>query len=71
MAYVVDRVVICDAFQEPQKHYEILPGGRSRLVEIRRPSKRYIVAGRDARSGIASVVGNEADLFEDEAAGDQ
>ena len=71
MAYIVDRVVICDAFEEPRKHYEILPGGRSRLVEIRRPSKRYIVAGRDARGGIAGVVGNEADLFEDEAAGNQ
>lgn len=24
MAYVVDRVVICDAFREPDKHYQLL-----------------------------------------------
>ena len=33
MAYVVDRVVICDAFREPDRHYQLLPGGRSKLVE--------------------------------------
>ena len=65
MACVVNRVVICDAFQELGKRYEILPGGRSRLVESRRSSKRHIVAGRDARGGIAGVVGNDAELFED------
>ena len=26
MAYVVDRVVVCDAYTQPEKHYEILPG---------------------------------------------
>ena len=31
MAYVVDRVVICDAFREPDQHYQLLPGGKSRL----------------------------------------
>ena len=35
MAYVVDRVVICDAFQEPDQHYQLLPG---RQVEARRGS---------------------------------
>jgi len=27
MAYFVDRVVICDAYREPDKHYRLLPGG--------------------------------------------
>jgi DNA polymerase III epsilon subunit-like protein len=27
MAYVVDRVVVCDAFREPDKHYQLLSGG--------------------------------------------
>jgi hypothetical protein len=34
MAYVVDRVVICDAFREPDAHY----GGRSMRVEGRNPT---------------------------------
>ncbi|MGQ0656775.1 MAG: DEAD/DEAH box helicase [Chromatiales bacterium] len=71
MAYVVDRVVICDAYCEPNRHYEILPGGKSKLVEGRRPSKRYLVGGRDARSGIAGIIGNTPELFEDEVAGNQ
>ena len=29
MAYFVDRVVICEAFEEPDKHYQLLSGGRS------------------------------------------
>jgi hypothetical protein len=36
MAYVVDRVVICDACREADRHYEILPGGKSKLVATRR-----------------------------------
>ena len=28
MAYVVDRVVICDALREPDKHYQLMPGGK-------------------------------------------
>ncbi len=71
MAYLVDRVVVCDAFREPERHYEILPGGRSRLVEGRRPSKRYLVGGREARGGIAGVIGNTPELFEEEAAANQ
>ena len=51
MAYFVDRVVICDAYAPPDRHYEILPGGRSKLVPGRRPSKRYVVGGREARGG--------------------
>ncbi len=41
MAYIVDRVVICDAFREPDKHYQLLPGGKSKLVRQRRPSMRW------------------------------
>jgi type III restriction enzyme len=65
MAYVVDRVVICDAFREPDKHYQILPGGKSKLVEKRRPSVRFLASAKDAKGGIAGVVGKEASLFED------
>ena len=42
MAYIVDRVVICDAFREPDKHYQLLTGGRSKLVPERRPSMRFL-----------------------------
>jgi type III restriction enzyme len=65
MAYVVDRVVICDAFKEPDKHYQLLPGGKSRLKDGRRSSVRYLASARDTRGGIAGVVGREATLFED------
>jgi type III restriction enzyme len=66
MAYFVERVVICDAFSEPNRHYEILPGGRSKLVETRRPSKRFLASAKDAKGGIASLVGRQATLLEDE-----
>jgi type III restriction enzyme len=65
MAYVVDRVVVCDAFTEPERHYELLTGGRSKLVEGRRPSMRFLASAKDAKGGIAGVVGKEAGLFED------
>jgi type III restriction enzyme len=65
MAYVVDRVVICDAFQEPEQHYELLAGGRSKLVAGRRPSMRFLASAKDVKGGIAGVVGKEARLFED------
>ena len=65
MAYVVDRVVICDAFQEPGKHYQLLKGGRSTLAEGRRPSMRFLASAKDVKGGIAGVVGKEAGLFED------
>ena len=71
MGYVVDRVVICDAYREPDCHYEILPGGRSRRAEGRRPSKRYLVGGREARRGIAGVVGEAATLFDEQAAANE
>src|SRR5262245_57667069 len=65
MAYVVDRVVICDAFREPEKHYQLLPGGKSRLKDGRRSSVRFLASARDVRGGVAAVVGREATLFED------
>ncbi len=65
MAYIVDRVVICDAFQEPERHYRLLTGGRSKLAEGRRPSMRFLASAKDAKGGIAGVVGKEAGLFED------
>jgi type III restriction enzyme len=65
VAYVVDRVVVCDAFREPDRHYQLLPGGRSKLVQGRRPSMRFLASARDARGGIAGVVGREAGLFDD------
>ncbi len=65
MAYVVDRVVICDAFREPDRHYQLLPGGRSKRVETRRPSMRFLASAKDVKGGIAGVVGKEARLFED------
>ena len=44
MPYVVDRVVICDAFTEPGRHYQLLAGGRSKLAERRRPSMRFLAS---------------------------
>jgi type III restriction enzyme len=65
MAYVVDRVVICDAFREPDQHYQLLPGGKTKLVKERRPSMRFLASAKDVAGGIAGVVGKEARLFED------
>ena len=65
MAYIVDRVVICDAFREPDKHYQLLTGGRSKLAQGRRPSVRFLASAKDVKGGIAGVVGKEAGLFED------
>lgn len=68
MAYFVDRVVICDAFREPDKHYQLLSGGRSQLVVKRRPSMSFIAATTATRAGIGGVVGDQAALFEGLAA---
>jgi type III restriction enzyme len=65
MAYVVDRVVICDAFREPGRHYQLLPGGRSKLTTGRRPSMRFLASAKDVKGGIAGLVGKEAGLFDD------
>lgn len=65
MAYIVDRVVICDAYKEPDKHYQLLPGGKSRLAEGRRRSIRFLASAKDAKGGIAGLIGKQASLFED------
>jgi len=65
LAYFVDRVVICDAFKEPDKHYQLLSGGRSQLVNTRRASMRFVVTPSATRNGISAVVGRDASLFED------
>jgi len=59
-------VVICDAFREPNRWYHLIGGGKSKLIEgSRRPSMRYRASTRDAKGGIAGVVGKKAALFED------
>src|ERR1700677_4409242 len=65
MAYFVDRVVVCEAFKEPDKHYQLLSGGRSQLVAGRRPSMRFIATASGTHGGIGDIVGREASLFED------
>ena len=65
MAYFVDRVVICEAFKAPDKHYQLLDGGRSQLVNSRRPSMRFMASAATARGGIGGIIGREATLLED------
>ncbi len=65
MAYFVNKVVICGAFAEPDKHYQLLSGGRSQLLPVRRPSMRLSASARDIKGGIVGIVGREATLFED------
>src|SRR3989442_13568540 len=65
MAYFVARVVICEAFPEPGNHYQLLSGGRSQLVNGRRPSMRFVVSASATRGGIGNIVGAEATFFED------
>jgi type III restriction enzyme len=65
MAYIVDRVIICDAFREPDTHYQLLPGGKSKIVLGRRLSMRFLSSAKDTKGGVAGVVGKEARLFED------
>src|SRR5688572_7877862 len=65
MAYVVDRVVICDAYQEPTRHYQLLTGGRSKRGETRPPPVRLLASAKDVKGGIGGVVGKEAQLFDD------
>ena len=69
--YIVDRVVICDAFREPNRHYRLLAGGKSKLTPGRRPSMRYRATARDAKGGVAGIVGREGALFEEMTAADE
>src|SRR5687768_12108293 len=65
MAYVVDRVVICDAYGAPDRHYQLLPGGRSKLVDGRRPSKRFLASAKESKAGLSGIVGRQASLLDD------
>jgi adenine-specific DNA-methyltransferase len=44
-----DRVVICDAFREPDQYYQLLAGGRSKLARGRRPSMRFLASAKDTK----------------------
>jgi hypothetical protein len=63
--YIVDRVVICDAFREPDRHYQLLPGGKSKLTLGRRPSMCFRATAKDTKGGIDGIIGKEAALFEE------
>jgi type III restriction enzyme len=69
--YVVDRVVICDAFKEPNRHYRLLAGGKSKLTDGRRPSIRYRATAKDSKGGLTGIVGKEEALFEELTAADE
>jgi type III restriction enzyme len=69
--YVVDRVVVCDAYLEPDCHYKLLPGGKSKLVDGRRPSMRFLASAKATKGGITGVVGKDALLLEDLAASEE
>ena len=69
--YVVDRVVICDAFKEPDRHYQLLPNGRSKLVAGRRPSLRYRVSAKQVKGGVAGLIRKGSRLFDDMAAAEE
>jgi type III restriction enzyme len=51
----VDRVVICDAFAEPDLHYQMLTDGSSRRVVGRRPSGTILDRARSAARGVAAL----------------
>lgn len=55
MAYYVDRVVVADAFKEPERYYRILSDGRSKLMEGRRPSIRIVGTKPLTRGGLAGA----------------
>ena len=57
--------MISDAYLEPDRHYQLLPGGRSKLVDERRLSKWYRAAARERKGGIEAVIGQQTTLVED------
>lgn len=71
MAYEVDRVVICDAYREPDRYYRLLAGGKSKVTEGRRPSMRYLTSAKQVKGGVEGVVGREAMLLEDMLASEE
>ncbi len=66
MAYLVDRVVVCDAFKEPDRYYKLLGNGRSTLQEGRRPSQRITGTAKQLKGGIAAIAkAAQETLFQD------
>jgi hypothetical protein len=59
VADFVDRVVVCDAYREPDRHYGLLAGGKSKLVMGRRPSMRFLASAKDVKGGGAWNTGEE------------
>ena len=71
MSYIVDRVIICDAYTEPDKHYRLLPGGKAKLVQSRRPSMRILATAKETRGGIGAILGKQTSLIEDMGVGEE
>jgi type III restriction enzyme len=63
LSYIVDRVIICDAYSEPDKHYRLLPGGKAMLVEGRRPSIRMLATAKEMKGGIEGILGKQTALL--------
>ncbi|MEX2375062.1 MAG: DEAD/DEAH box helicase family protein [Dehalococcoidia bacterium] len=55
---VVDRVVICDAFAEPNEHYQLLLDGNTKRVQRRRPSLTIKADTKAIKGGIAAARAN-------------
>ena len=55
MTNFVDRVVICDAFTEPDQHYEMLSDGSSRRLPIRRASGTVLDRAKTTARGVAAL----------------
>lgn len=71
MSYLVDRVIICDAYTEPDKHYRLLPGRKALLVEGRRPSMRMLATAKEMRGGIEGILGKQQSLISDMGINDE
>lgn len=61
--YVVDRVVICDAYREPHQFYKLNPGSKAKLEGGRRPSMRFLASAKVTKGGIAGVAGKQQALI--------
>ncbi|NUO83868.1 DEAD/DEAH box helicase family protein, partial [candidate division KSB1 bacterium] len=69
--YVVDRVVICDAYREPDRHYRLLSGGKSELELRRRPSIRFLTSAKETKGGIAGLNSRNSSLLADMQTADE
>ena len=43
----------------------LLPGGRSKIAEGRRPSMRFTASAKEMKSDLAGILGKKAGLFDD------